>query len=331
MRIQRMLFFYLRLTTSLLLVGFFLSSIDLGRLFRPLAPLSWLYIGSAILLINLDRFLMSYKWNILLRAKGMALPFIEIVRSYYIGTFWGAFLPISVAGDVVRGWRLSRHASVPADIASSVIMERLLGTLSCLFLGLLAATAFATLVAPGTWKFPAVVIASFLLFLGLLVLSLNVPLGGWLKRHLPFNTQRWLAKLTQIHYSYRAYQHHHGPVICFLLWSLLEQCLPIVCAFFVSMALNLNVPFFSLLIFMPLILLLIRLPLSFAGFGINEGLYIYFFSFIGLPSSDAFFFGLAMNILVILSILPGFFYYSLRQDLPIANQIVSSYSVSKPL
>jgi hypothetical protein len=317
---KKRLFFCLRFAVSIVLIVLLLSSVDTDRFFRPITPSSWLYIGLTALVANLDRVLMSYKWDILLKAKGIVLPFTELLRSYYIGTFWGFFLPVSVGGDVVRACRISGTTNRVGEIVSSVVVERVLGIMPTFVMGILSGTVFAAYITPDSWEIAVSIGAAFFLFVGLVFLSFNRHLAEWLESRFVLGKHSLNKKLREVYQSYQAYQHHHGPIVRFLLWSLVEQCMPILCAFLMSNALSLNVPFWSFFIFIPLILLLLRIPVSLGGFGVNEGLYVYFFSFVGLSVSDAFLLGFLMHIVGLVSLLPVFFYYSFSLPSPATVQ-----------
>jgi len=318
--VKKRFFFYLRLAVSLILIGFFASSVDIGRAFQPISSLGWLYIALTGLIVNLDRILMSYKWNILLKAKDIDLAFGEVIRSYYIGTFLGSFLPSSVGGDVVRVYRVSEQTGRTEDILSSVLLERVLGTLVTLLMGMLSVGLFATFVHPGSGELAVGLIILLLLCLALVALSFNTRLTQWFDKRLVSHKQGWIGKVAQIYHSYQAYHHHRGLMLRFLLWSLLEHCFPIMCAFLVSQALNFSIPFWNFVIFIPVIMALSKMPISLDGFGVREGLYVYFFSLVGVPTIEAFVLGLLAHIVGIISIFPGFFYYSFFPPLPAAIQ-----------
>ena len=75
--------------------------------------------------IVLDRFLMSYRWNILLAAKNISIPFLQIVKICFVGAFSGNFLPSSIAPDAVRVYFASKYSSNTTDIVSSVFIDRI--------------------------------------------------------------------------------------------------------------------------------------------------------------------------------------------------------------
>jgi uncharacterized membrane protein YbhN (UPF0104 family) len=63
-------------------------------------------------------------------------------------------------------------------------------------------------------------------------------------------------------------------------------------------ALSLSVPFWYLMLFIPLVHLLSALPLSFGGAGVREGGYVVFLALIGIGKNEAVAFGLLWTALV---------------------------------
>jgi uncharacterized membrane protein YbhN (UPF0104 family) len=65
--------------------------------------------------------------------------------------------------------------------------------------------------------------------------------------------------------------------------------------------------------FVPIIIFLIRLPLSFDGFGIHEGGYVYFLSLVKVDPSIAFSVGAINHLMFIIVLLPGCIFYILNK------------------
>jgi uncharacterized protein (TIRG00374 family) len=305
--------YYLQLTVSIGLVAYFLFSFDIQHILRITA---WgvVYIGVVALLANVDRVLMAYKWNILLKAKGISLPLAEAIRSYYIGTFWGMFLPSSLGGDVVRGYRVCRVTKRTDDIISSIILERIIGLISTLIIGILGVSLFVIIVSPSSWQLACAVMLTLLVCGTLVGLSFNTTLAQWIARHIHVRQHRWTEKIGMVLTSYQSYQHSRGALLRFCLWSLLEQCIPIICVFCVAKALELQVPLWSFIIFVPVIVALSKIPVSIDGFGVREGLFVYFFALVGVPGSEAFVLGLLSHVVGIAAVMPMFFYFSFHRS-----------------
>jgi glycosyltransferase 2 family protein len=64
-------------------------------------------------------------------------------------------------------------------------------------------------------------------------------------------------------------------------------------------ALNLAVPMWYLMLFIPLVHLMSALPVSFAGVGVRESGYVVFLAFIGVGQHEAFAFGFLWSMLAL--------------------------------
>jgi len=312
----RSLALYARLAVSALLVAWLIHSVDIPRPWPAIDGTGWLYVALVALLMNADRVLMAYKWSILLRAKQVGLPFAEVVRSYYIATFWGAFLPTSLGGDAVRAYRVSKQTRVPGEIISSIVLERSLGVAATFVVGTLSAILFTTMISSASWKMAMAVGIAFLVFLVAFAVSLDARLGAWLDRLLARWDAPWVHELRNIYSSYQAYRECHRPMLRSFAWSVVEQFLPVATVLLMAAALHMPLPLWSAVVFVPLILALSRMPISVNGFGVSEGLFVYFFAFAGVREGDAFLLGLASHLLAILAVVPGFVYYSLSGSSP---------------
>jgi len=311
-------FYYIQFLISVVLMSFFIYSLDLKEKIHPLTAFGWLYLGIVALLANADRVVMAYKWNILLKAKDVVLSFFEVVRSYYIGTFWGLFLPASVGGDVVRGYQVATQTNRRKEIISSIIVERMLGVLATLVIGTAGAAVFVMTISPNSWKLLLALAGMLSLFSILVALSFNAQFIRWPDRLLPGSMRRLKETFGRLYESYRSYLNYPSLLSRFLLWSVVEQCIPVLCAFCVSQALELRVSFWAFVTFVPIILALSRIPVGFDGFGVREGMYVYFFSSVGIASSEAFILGFASHVIGVLSILPAFYYFASYSGPPAA-------------
>lgn len=128
----------LRYACSVILLGALASQVDWQSL-GALAALSWPAVAAAVLLAGLAYPLQAWRWQILLRSTGVALPGRWVHAVTWIGQFYSAFLPGGVAGDAVRLGYLWR--AVPgrgAAGAAALIADRLIGFAALFALGTLA-------------------------------------------------------------------------------------------------------------------------------------------------------------------------------------------------
>jgi uncharacterized protein (TIRG00374 family) len=270
------------------------------------ADIAWL--GLVVILSNADRVLMAYKWNLLLLAKRIELPLVSIVRTYYKAVFLG-LVGVSVAPDVYRVAVLSRQTKRFDDVMSSVVVERLLGLISLGVVAVISATLFAMWLDQDRWSMAMQVIAVVVLLSTLFLLSLSSPLARFTERLL-HSGSKTLGKLGRMVQSYYEYARHRRTLLTFFGWSTLEQFSPIITTFLTAKALHLDVPVLSFVIFVPLVVAIVRLPLpiAFDGIGLREGLLVYLFSLVGVPRAEAFLLGFLHHIVGWLALTPALFY-----------------------
>ena len=80
----------------------------------------------------------AWRWRLLLTAAGVNVPFVAVLRQYFVGIFVNNFLPSTVGGDVAKVYYLGQDHGYRA-VTASVAIDRLLGV------GLLAFLAAAAL------------------------------------------------------------------------------------------------------------------------------------------------------------------------------------------
>lgn len=300
--------FLIRASSSILLVCWLIHSINFEQIWAPVASAGWIYLLLLFLLLNADRFLMSYKWQILLKAKDILIPMPDILRGYYFATFWGIFLPSTVGGDLIRAYRISQKGPSRKDIFSSVVMERALGAVTGLgmtFICLILADVFFGVF---DWRVIVALFAVVALGIGLIVFSFHGKIRQWLEDSTLSERPGFAGKLVRIFQSYQVYGNHPGPLFRFVLWTILEQCVPIMGVYLTIEALGRDIPFTHVAVFIPIIMTFTKIPISLDGYGVREGLYVFLFSQVGISGSDAFIVGLLSHVAQNLSMLPGFFY-----------------------
>ena len=252
---------------------------------------------------------MAYKWHMLLKVKDTSISFSSAVKSYYIGTFIGFFLPATVGGDIVRVLKLRSERKKGTDVLSSVILERMLGLIAAAILAPIAVLFLISFFELDIWIF--LLIAGVLLFLFIIFMLLpfnefifqKINKNQRLARSLLFN------KFKKLYQSYAEYKNHRSLLVLFLILSILEQLIPVVANYLACRALNLSIPFIYFLLIIPLVQLISKIPISFEGFGINEGLLVYFFALLGLSGTGAFTIGLLGHISIMIAALPGLYFY----------------------
>ncbi len=81
--------------------------------------------------------LVSWKWQILLRAAGVRESLPRLVRMNLVGGFYSLVLPGEETGQLMKGVILARHSRGDA-VAASIVVDEILGTLSIFGIALVA-------------------------------------------------------------------------------------------------------------------------------------------------------------------------------------------------
>lgn len=128
----------LKVAIAAALIAFMVKSghLDPKELWSLMTPLNVLL---ALLLVGLNTLLATWRWVLLLKARGFHIPLLYGMQLYLIGIFFNHALPGAVGGDLVRGYYLvSEHPERKLDSVLSIVIDRVLGLYSFFFLSLIA-------------------------------------------------------------------------------------------------------------------------------------------------------------------------------------------------
>ena len=281
--------------------------ISLGLFAILLRSADWRLLLQQVLAVRLDFFLLAfigylvsqmlyaYKWQVLARPLGFDRPLCSFTTYYFVGMYLNLFAPSTVVGDVGRGLLLASNGGSVGRALQSVVVDRASGVAMLLWVSAFGFVLFGPTVLPVTLCYGTIATACLIVAAWWIL-----PYGiGWLG-----SPQYWLRRfLEQALAPYRTegtavLGRACGLAFVFHLFQL-SLHIPLV------RALGLPVPFWYLLLFIPLIHLLSALPLSFGGAGVREWGYVGFLALIGIGKDEAAAFGFLWTALVFGSGLVG--------------------------
>lgn len=300
-----------RLAVAAGLTAYILWKSHPGDVLAALRDADWRPMAVAVLLVLVDRALNFYRWLVLLCIVDPATrpPLGQILRIFFVSTFVGTFLPASVGGEAVRAYSLARLEVRAADSVASVFMDRMLGLASTLLMALAGLTLASDLV-----RSPAIVAslavgaavcaATLLLVFSDRAAEVATKFAGWL----PHVFQPLIHGMLE---SIRRYAAHHAELGNVLVCSLAVQSLRIVQAYYLGRGLGIDAPFGAYVAFIPLILLVMLLPVTFNGIGTSQVAFVSFFERAGVPAAPALALSVLFVALGIVGNLPGGVLYAL--------------------
>jgi uncharacterized protein (TIRG00374 family) len=269
---------------------------DIALAARAVAGVQLPHLAVALGLVALDRVIMIGRWVRLLRASGVEVRTRKIARIFLVSEFVSSGLVGAVGADAVRAYSLGRHTAEDGEALASVIVDRLLGTLSLALMAVVGLLAWPSEVS-GNWRALAAITALLGLSVGAFWADhvVKAVLAG---RAEAGPIGRALVRLTNAVSRYRG----RGPTLAAVFaLSVGIQVNRIVGAWILGLGLGLTVPFAYYLWFMPLSLLIWLLPVSVAGFGLPQGAFVWMLRPVGVPDETAF----ALSTLIIVTGLTG--------------------------
>jgi uncharacterized membrane protein YbhN (UPF0104 family) len=277
----------LKAVVSAGLLWLLFSRVDVGRLWSVARQASPIWLTGALLLYLAVVLASAVRWDVLLRAQHVRLPFTFLTQSFLVATFFNNFLPSNIGGDVIRISDTAKPAGSKTLATTVVLIDRGLGLLG---LALMAATG-ATLmqrmsvgpVGPGMlWAgFGAgAIIATPALLMPETVTRILQPLRVF---HAEWVDQR-IAKLT---YTLTRFKETPTAIAICFLGAVAVQGLLVL--FYVAVARSMHIPigFAELAVIVPVSFIVQMLPLSVNGFGVREATFGFYFTRLGLPLESA--------------------------------------------
>jgi uncharacterized protein (TIRG00374 family) len=271
------------------------SRLDMGVAIRAVGAIDRRHLVAVLALVAIDRSVMILRWLLLLRATGAPVGASEAARIFLVSSFVGSFLPAGIGGDAARTYGLSRVTDAVDDALASVVVDRLLGILSLLSMGVIGLIAWTP--ASGLdWR--AALAAGFAAAVCVATFWADRIVSAVMPRAREGRIGGYLWRAGQAISRYRG----HGPVLVHVMaWSVVVQVLRIVQAYLLGLGLGIAVPFRYYLLFMPVGLLMLLLPVSVSGFGLPQGVIVWLLQPMGVPEEQAF----ALSTLIVLTGLAG--------------------------
>src|SRR6476469_9000282 len=299
----------LRVSLTLLVTGLCLAyliwKIDLGKTLRVIADANPWYLALALALMLLTVLPMAWRWQLLLRAKGVDDTIPWLTRAYFVAYAAGQILPTSVGGDAVRIYETARRHPGHGDTgAATVLLERALGGAATL---LLAAIGFALAVGhydvgAYLWVELAFVVAT--IFLGFVLFSKRVrrPLAWCVPVLRKLRVER---PLRAVYEGLHAYRHNARLLIGVGAVTVVLQAVRVLSIWCAGKAVGVDLSPRPYYVMGPLLFLVMLVPFTINGLAVRETFFVSFLGNLGVPADRAFATGFLFFLVTIALAFPG--------------------------
>lgn len=275
----------------------------------------WIVVG--IFVFTISNLLGAFQWHLLMKTKGIHLPWLHVLRYYYIGLFFNNFLIGNVGGDAIRIYDISKVSDDLSHAISTVFFDRLIGFFMLTTLALFSALFWHNIFQSNTLFLVTFII--FLIWVISFIILFNEKFAariGWIFRFLL--TPKMNDKVREVYYSINSFKHEKRTLIFVSLISLIIQSLRILVHYYAALSVSVgahapHIKYF--IIFIPVIALLASLPISIGGIGIRESSAVALFSQVNTlqPKSIVAFEFLAY-LIGLISTIPGGIFFILRKE-----------------
>ena len=232
-----------------------------------------LFIAAALCFVT-ALLILNMRWWWLLRANLLDVGVLEIQRLAWIGLFFSNVIPGSTGGDVVKAIYIAKRCSTDRVRALvSVVVDRIVGLLSLLFLACLASLIALDrfpIFAATVWLsgFGVVLVCALLLSPSLR----NLVRFDQLISRLP---ERWGKVLSELDVAVLQYRQHLRGISLWILLSPLIYVLFITSFWLTDQALGFGLSFQDYLFIVPVASVAQGIPIAPAGWGVGDAVYGY--------------------------------------------------------
>lgn len=260
---------------SVVLIYFAFRKIDVIHLVNELKMVPLWFVVIMVFYMIMVSLIGGVRWSLLVLKQPKIIDFWNFTKASYIGGFYSLFFPSMVAGDIVKWMPLIKKYKdlSKTKLAGSVIIDRVIGLSAFITIGFLALITGKIF----KYQFPDMLLWLFSgLALGTVVFYTLVFTVDFEKIFGKYKILRRVLEVVDLLKS----ENKQRILKCYLISLLAEPIwmFPVWCY---SLIFNAGISLLQVYIFLPVIALILVLPISIAGFGARENLYLYFFGALG--------------------------------------------------
>ncbi|MEA2715125.1 MAG: hypothetical protein QOG91_153 [Candidatus Parcubacteria bacterium] len=244
-------------------------------------------VGTIALLLAAGLLIAAFRWKLLLPDVG----FLKILKFTVIGQFYSLVLPGQLTGEAAKAYRLSSEQSgAGSRISASVAVDKIIGLIGLLMLALIG--LFNTREPAGTELISTVVVLLCGLSLTLFILG-NSRLQEFILDRLARIKGRYPISARIADFLGRAAGHYGSfskrlkVIAASLILGIAYQLSAVFITAVFAHDLGLNVGLVEWFWIFGVISVAVVLPVTIAGIGVREGLFVYFLAGLGVSHEAA--------------------------------------------
>ena len=248
--------------------------------FMMLLATPWL-IPFIFVITFLSILINNYRWLLLLQGQGIETTMGQTLPLSFIGLFFNLAMPGSVGGDVMKAYYIAQdQPGTKLRAATSVLMDRVVGMYA---MGLIAVVAVlcnwsAIMSAPNLSALALFIFAMAIGFTLFFMLGFSNRIRGHKLTHKFLQSIPAGQLVERVYDAVHDFRNGKRQFAWGIVLSILVQSINIVCFYVISVTLHFNVSLVSFFFIVPLGLIAIAVPISPAGIGVGQAVFLALFT-----------------------------------------------------
>lgn len=293
------------LVVSALCCWYIVAKIDFEETGHVLSHSRLWLVAAALAILVLALVPLSWRWQRLLAARGIHDNLGWLLRAYFVSYTASQVLPTSLGGDAMRIVETSRrHPGETGDVAGSVLLERGLGGVATLLLGLVGfVLAIGRVhIGPYIWLELGIALATFALAVILFSRRARRPLR---RLEPPLERLRVARQVRRLYIGLHAYRDHPRLVAGMLGVTIVVQAFRVLAIWLCGEAVGIHESPLPYFVMGPMFFLVMLAPFTLNGFALREAFFVSFLGQLGVGADQAFSCGFLYFLLALALSAPG--------------------------
>jgi len=253
--------------SAVLLIYLFYYLVDFRNLIQVIKSADSFYIFVSVIFFLLSVFAAAYRWQYVVTLKQKHLSYKSSLREYFIGMFFNNFLPGSIGGDVVRIVGVSSEIGSKEVALSSVFIERIIGLISLVAIGL-SGFLFLNINTDQGYTGISIIILTTLIFVLFTIINPNAnsALCEILETYLP---KKFSNNIILYLKDFSEYSNSPYKLLIVFLISLIFKVFDGLFLFFIFKSLSIELTYAHAIAMFSIINVIKMVPISLNGLGLS--------------------------------------------------------------
>jgi len=307
MKKNRIVFLF-KISFSFVLLYYLLSRTDLAMIWSSLKSTNLFWVIGAFSLHFTGLLFSVLRWQLLLSAQEIKVPFLSLLNSYVVGTFFNNLLPTTVGGDTIRAYDTVRYSQNHIKSFTVVFVERVTGVMALVAIAFIA--LFLEIDKVGDIPLIWVSILVLLIIILGIVIIIQPKIANKLGKILDLPVLKKIkVKAQEAHQAIEVYKKKKKHFWKNMMYAFLLQINVIFHYYMISISLGFDISPIHFFLIIPIITVILIIPISINGIGLRENAFVLFLSKLGVePASAIALSWIAYGMVVVWGVMGGLLY-----------------------